>query len=240
MKALLICVSYVVILTLNILYAPLFAQDETTQKPPLDIVLAIDVSSSMKVEDVVPTRLEAVKSAAQQLMSVHPTARYGIVLFAGEAIVYAPLATNDSLDFFQLLEQITIDLVEGTGTVIGEALDVSIKEFERVGSTNRKIIIFTDGATSESRDIFMGALHLTVKRKVEVYAVGVGRQGESTITTPDQQVVTIKSPYNDASLKTISNYTKGKYFHAESFEQMAKVAEEISLLLNIQETQKDE
>ena len=188
----------------------------------------------MKVEDVMPTRLEVVKSAAQQLMSVHPTARYGIVLFAGESMVYAPLA-DDSQDLYQLLEQITTDLVDGTGTVIGEALDTSIKEFERVGSTNRKVIIFSDGATSESKDIFHSVLVLTNKRKVEVYAIGVGHAGEASITTPDQEHITIKSPYNDESLKQITTFTNGRYYHAESFEEMSKIAEEISLLLNSKE-----
>jgi Ca-activated chloride channel family protein len=197
----------------------------------MDVILAIDVSSSMRVEDVMPTRLEAVKSAAQQLMSVHPTARYGIVLFAGESMVYAPLG-DDSQDLYQLLEQITTDLVDGTGTVIGEALDTSIKEFERLGSTNRKIIIFSDGATSESDNIFKRVLFLTSKRNVEVYAIGVGHKGEAAITTPDQEHITIKSPYNDESLKQISIFTNGKYYHAESFEEMSQIAEEISLLLN--------
>ena len=211
----------------------LYAQDEVEEQKEehLDIILAIDVSSSMKVEDVMPTRLEVVKSAAQQLMSVHPTARYGIVLFAGESMVYAPLA-DDSQDLYQLLEQITTDLVDGTGTVIGEALDTSIKEFERVGSTNRKVIIFSDGATSESKEIFQSALVLTSKRHVEVYAIGVGHGGKASITTPDQEHITIKSPYNDESLKQITLFTNGKYYHAESFEEMSKIAEEISLLLN--------
>lgn len=197
----------------------------------IDIILAIDVSSSMRVEDVMPTRLEAVKSAAQQLMSVHPTARYGIVLFAGESMVYAPLG-DDSQDLYQLLEQITTDLVDGTGTVIGEALDTSIKEFERLDSKNRNIIIFSDGATSESENIFKSTLVLASKRQVEVYSIGVGHAGEAAITTPDQEHIIIKSPYNDESLKQISLFTNGKYYHAQSFEEMSKIAEEISLLLN--------
>lgn len=205
--------------------------EEIVLEEHMDIILAIDVSSSMKVEDVTPTRLEAVKSAAQQLMSVHATARYGIVVFAGESMVYAPLG-DESQDLYQLLEQITTDLVDGTGTVIGEALDTSIKEFERLGSTNRKVIIFSDGATSETENIFQRALVLASKRNVEVYAIGVGQAGEAAITTPDQEHITIKSPYNDASLKQISTFTNGKYYHAQSFEEMSKIAEEISLLLN--------
>ncbi|WP_338763462.1 VWA domain-containing protein [Bernardetia sp. ABR2-2B] len=205
--------------------------EEIVLEEHMDIILAIDVSSSMRVEDVMPTRLEAVKSAAQQLMSVHPTARYGIVLFAGESMVYAPLG-DESQDLYQLLEQITTDLVDGTGTVIGEALDTSIKEFERLDSKNRKIIIFSDGATSESDNIFKRALLLTSRRNVEVYSIGVGHKGEAAITTPDQEHITIKSPYNDDSLKKISVFTNGKYYHAESFEEMSKIAEEISLILN--------
>ncbi|WP_338812622.1 VWA domain-containing protein [Bernardetia sp. Wsw4-3y2] len=206
-------------------------KEEIVLEEHMDIILAIDVSSSMKVEDVTPTRLEAVKSAAQQLMSVHATARYGIVLFAGESMIYARLGDQE-VDLYQLLEQITTDLVDGTGTVLGEALDTSIKEFERVGSTDRKIIIFSDGATSESDNIFKRALLLASKRDVEVYAIGVGGGGEAAITTPDQEHITIKSPYNDESLKQISIFTNGKYYHAESFEEMSKIAEEISLLLN--------
>ncbi len=206
-------------------------KEEIVLEEHMDVILAIDVSSSMKVEDVMPTRLEAVKSAAQQLMSVHATARYGIVLFAGESMIYARLGDKE-VDLYQLLEQITTDLVDGTGTVIGEALDTSIKEFERVGSTNRKIIIFSDGATSETDNIFKRALLLASKRNVEVYSIGVGQAGEASITTPDQQHITIKSPYNDVSLKQISTFTNGKYYHAQSFEEMSKIAEEISLILN--------
>ncbi len=205
--------------------------EEEVEEEYMDVILAINVSSSMRVEDVTPTRLEAVKSAAQQLMSVHPTARYGIVLFAGESMIYAPLGDKE-IDLYQLLEQINTDLVDGTGTVIGEALDTSIKEFERVDSKNRKIIIFSDGATSENDNIFKRALLLASRRDVEVYAIGVGKGGEAHITTPDQEHITIKSPYNDESLKSISIYTNGKYYHAQSFEEMSKIAEEISLLLN--------
>jgi len=130
------------------------------------------------------------------------------------------------------LEQITTNLVDGTGTVLGEALDTSIKEFERMKSTNRKIIIFSDGATSETDNIFKGTLLLASKRNVEVYAIGVGKGGEAPITTPDQEKIIIKSPYNDVSLKQITTFTNGKYYHAQSFEEMSKIAEEISLLLN--------
>jgi Ca-activated chloride channel family protein len=206
-------------------------KEEIVLEEHMDIILAIDVSSSMRVEDVKPTRLEAVKSAAQQLMSVHATARYGIVLFAGESMIYARLGDQE-VDLYSLLEQITTDLVDGTGTVIGEALDTSIKEFERIGSTNRKIIIFSDGATSETDNIFQRALLLASKRNVEVYSIGVGHGGEAAITTPDQEHITIKSPYDDESLKAISIFTNGKYYHAQSFEEMSKIAEEISLLLN--------
>jgi Ca-activated chloride channel family protein len=205
--------------------------EEIVLEEYMDIILAIDISSSMKVEDVMPTRLEAAKSAAQQLMSVHATARYGIVLFAGESMIYARLG-DQKVDLYTLLEQITTDLVDGTGTVIGEALDTSIKEFERVGSTNRKIIIFSDGATSETENLFQRALLLAKKRDVEVYSIGVGQAGEATITTPDQEQITIKSPYDDESLRAISIFTNGKYYHAQSFEQMSKIVEEISLLLN--------
>ncbi len=206
-------------------------EEKNIEEEYMDIILAIDISYSMKVEDVMPTRLEAVKSAAQQLMSVHTTARYGIVLFAGESMLYANLDDKEA-DLYQLLERASPDLIDGTGTVIGEALTTSIQEFERVGSTNRKIIIFSDGATSETDNIFERALMFTTKRNVEVYAIGVGQAGEATITTPDQEHITIKSPYNDDSLKEISLFTNGKYYHAESFEEMSQIAEQISLLLN--------
>ena len=191
-----------------------------------DIILAIDLSTSMRAEDFERdgepiNRLQAIKPVIQAFIERRPNDRIGIVLFSGRAYTMAPL-TFDHAWLAKQLERVRIGMIED-GTAIGDGLGVSLTRLEQAkrDSHGRRmgafVVLLTDGANNRGAMSPQQATELAKSRGVPVYTIGSGKDGYVRVPVLDEQgrrVGTRRqfSDLDEGALREISAATGGKYF----------------------------
>lgn len=144
---------------------------EEVKREGIDLFVAMDVSLSMKAEDIRPNRLEKAKRDVSELLQKLSGDRVGMIVFAGDAFVQFPLTTDyAAADLF--LSAIDVDAVPIPGTMIGSAIDVALKSFTKDMPTQKAIVIVSDGENTEG-DV-LGAVEDAKKAGVRIYSVGMG------------------------------------------------------------------
>ena len=128
----------------------------------IDIVLAMDVSTSMLARDLVPDRLNASKDIAIEFIAQRPTDRMGIVVFAGESFTQCPL-TTDRATLINLMKEVQTDLIED-GTAIGNGLATAVARMKDSDAKSRVVILLTDGVNNrggsgDSKDLWNPCVH---------------------------------------------------------------------------------
>ena len=121
---------------------------EEVKRKGADLMICLDVSNSMKAEDLQPNRLEKAKQAISKLLDKLEGDRIGIIVFGGEAYVQLPITTDYSAAKL-FLESINTDMIPTQGTAIGAAIDLSIESFGKDEGKNKAIVIITDGENHE-------------------------------------------------------------------------------------------
>lgn len=201
---------------------PQFGTKEATAKAEgVDIIVALDVSSSMDAEDFTPSRIERAKIALLQLIRKLHGDRIGLITFAGDAFVHLPITDDYSLAEFQVSE-ISTDLVQRQGTSIGLALELALESFDYENGVGKAIIVVTDGENHEE-----GAIKAAQKAKekgVAVHTIGMGSAKGAPIPMyrgrrqigfkKDQNGNTIVSKANPEVLRQIAANGKGVYVQA--------------------------
>jgi len=193
-----------------------------------DIVLAIDLSTSMRAEDFEKdgeriNRLQAIKPVIQAFIERRPTDRIGIVLFSGRAYTMAPL-TFDHDWLARQLARVRIGMIED-GTAIGDGLGVALTRLEqaRKDAAGRRIgafvVLMTDGANNRGALQPLQAAEIAKSRGVPIYTVGSGKEGYVPVPIYDDQgrKVTYRrmlSDLDEGTLREIANQTGGKFFRA--------------------------
>jgi Ca-activated chloride channel family protein len=202
----------------------------------IDIVLALDISSSMASLDFEPqNRLEAAKDDIGNFIAGREFDRIGLVVFARSAFHQAPL-TLDYDVLLQLLEQVELasDLrpVDGRrldGTAIGLGL-ASAANMLRAGSAPSKVIILlTDGANNAGLSPEQAAEAVSTLG-MRVYTIGMGRPGLVELPLPEGEVITVESDLNEPALQDIAETTNGLYFRAENAEGLQEIYDQIDRL----------
>lgn len=195
------------------------ASDNLTRKG-IDVMIAMDVSKSMLAADLAPSRLERAKQFVNKLMEAMPDDRIGLVLFAGKAYLQMPL-TLDHGAAKLFVSSATPDAVPQQGTVISDALDMSVKAFNAKEGRFRSIILISDGEEHDAAAIET-AKDLS-NRGVMINTVGVGSTEGSVIPDPltgvnktDEAGNTVISKLNEDVLKQVAEQTSGTYVHLES------------------------
>lgn len=193
-----------------------------------DIVLAIDLSTSMRAEDFEKdgeriNRLQAIKPVIQAFIERRPTDRIGIVLFSGRAYTMAPL-TFDHDWLARQLARVRIGMIED-GTAIGDGLGVALTRLEqaRRDAAGRRIgafvVLMTDGANNRGALQPLQAAEIAKSRGVPIYTIGSGKEGYVPVPIYDDQgrKVTYRrmlSDLDEGTLREIANQTGGKFFRA--------------------------
>jgi tetratricopeptide (TPR) repeat protein len=197
---------------------------EEVKREGIDLFVAIDVSLSMKSEDIRPSRLEKAKRDVSELLRKLSGDRVGMIVFAGDAFVQFPLTADyAAADLF--LSAIDVDAVPVPGTMIGSAIEVALKSFSKDAPTQKAIVVVSDGENTEG-DV-MGAVEDAKKASVRIYSVGMGTADGGPIPINNQNGVRIDykrdqsgsivlSKLDETMLQQIASTTGGTYHRATS------------------------
>ena len=195
----------------------------------IDIVLALDVSTSILARDFSPDRISAAKDIAIEFIAQRPSDRMGIVVFAGESFTQCPL-TTDRATLINLMKDVETGLIED-GTAIGNGLATAISRLKDSKAKSRVIILLTDGVNNRGEIAPQMAAEIATTYGVRVYTIGVGAMGMAPypVMTPfGVELQQVKVEIDEDLLKQIANDTGGRYFRATDNTKMLEIYSEIN------------
>ena len=201
-------------------------QNVTTEG--IDIVMALDLSASMLAEDLKPNRIEAAKKVAEEFIDGRPTDRIGLVVFSGESFTQCPITSDHSV-----LKNLIGGLQSGMladGTAIGEGLATAVNRIKSSKAKSKVIILLTDGVNNVGEVSPQTAGDIAKTFNIRVYTIGVGTQGMAPypVRTPfGMQTQMVPVDIDEATLKSISAETGGKYFRATRTSELKEIYGEI-------------
>jgi Ca-activated chloride channel family protein len=200
----------------------------------IDIIVTLDISTSMLARDFIPDRIEAAKDIGIQFVSGRKSDRIGLVVFAGESFTLCPL-TTDHVSVVNLFKDVKTGLIED-GTAIGSGLATAVSRLKDSDAISRVIILLTDGVNNKGEIAPLTAAEIAKTYGVRVYTVGVGTQGEAPypMQTPfGVRYQNMKVEIDESLLTQIAEMTGGKYFRAEDNKALTKVYDEIDKMERI-------
>lgn len=195
----------------------------------IDIVLAMDVSTSMLARDFTPDRLSAAKDIAIEFISQRPSDRMGIVVFAGESYTQCPL-TTDRATLINLMKEVQTDLIED-GTAIGNGLATAVARMMDSDAPSRVVILLTDGVNNRGEIAPQTAAEIAKTYGIRVYTIGVGANGTAPypVMTPwGVEVRNMQVEIDEDLLKEVAKTTGGRYFRATDNTKLAEIYSEIN------------
>jgi len=200
----------------------------------IDIVISLDVSTSMLAMDFQPNRLEAAKKVAQEFIAGREHDRMGLVVFAGEAFTQCPLTTDRSvlLNLFGGIRTGLIELIED-GTAIGNGLATAVTRLKDSDAISRVVILLTDGENNRGEVAPLTAAEIAKTFGIRVYTVGVGSIGTAPypVQTPfGSQIQDVEVKIDEEMLQQIAQITDGRYFRATGNTRLAEIYQEIDQL----------
>ncbi len=194
----------------------------------IDIVIALDTSTSMEALDFTPNRFAAARDVALRFIASRTDDRVGLVVFAGKAFTQAPL-TLDTDFVVRMLASTRTGMIED-GTAIGSALTTSIARLRGSTAASKVVILITDGQNNRGEVDPRTAAEIARTVGVRVYAIGVGTEGEApfvfqTPLGPQQQMVDVD--IDDEMLTAVAERTGGRYFRATTASALESIYDEI-------------
>ena len=207
-------------------------EGSTSNTEGIDIVLAIDISTSMLAQDLQPDRIQAAKQVAGNFITDRPGDRIGLVAFAGEAFTQSPL-TTDQGTLQTLLGRLRSGVVED-GTAIGNGLATAINRLRESNAKSKVIILLTDGENNRGEIAPLTAAEIARDQGIRVYTIGVGTRGTAPYPTVDffgnPTVVQAKVQIDEKILGEIADLTGGRYFRATDNAKLQSIYDEINQL----------
>ena len=204
----------------------------TSRTEGTDMVIALDISSSMLARDFRPDRLEAAKKIAANFINGRETDNMGLVVFAGEAFTGVPM-TTDRAALVNYVNSLNRDMLED-GTAIGDGLATALNRIKGGKAKSKSIILLTDGSNNTGIIAPLTAAEIAKKLGVKVYTIGIGTNGTALypvinmfgrIEYQPQPVV-----IDEATLRQIASTTGGKYFRATGNKVLSEIFAEIDKL----------
>ena len=195
----------------------------------IDIVFAMDVSTSMLARDFNPDRISAAKDIAIEFIAQRPSDRMGIVVFAGESYTQCPL-TTDRATLINLMKEVQTDLIED-GTAIGNGLATAVARMMDSDAPSRVVILLTDGVNNSGEVAPQTAAEIAKTYGIRVYTIGVGANGMAPypVMTPwGVELQQVQVEIDEDLLKDISGTTGGRYFRATDNTKLAEIYSEIN------------
>jgi Ca-activated chloride channel family protein len=196
----------------------------------IDIILALDISGSMRAEDFKPNnRLYVAKEVAKKFVNGRSGDRIGLVVFSGGAYTQCPLTLDYGI-LLSLLDQVDFGQVPD-GTAIGMAIATAVNRLRQSPGKSKVIILLTDGQNNAGEVDPITAAEAARAMGVKIYTIGAGTDGPARIPVDDpvfgRRYVTIDAKVDEDSLKKIASLTGGRYFRATTPEALEEIYEEI-------------
>lgn len=208
-----------------------YEEREITSKG-IDIMLTLDLSSSMSASDLSPNRLEAAKRVIAEFIRGRINDRIGLVVFAAQGYTQCPL-TLDYAVLLRFLERARIGLIED-GTAIGMALATAANRLKDSSAESRIAVLLTDGVNNRGAIDPLTAARMAGAVGVRVYTIGVGREGVFHQTVDDpvygKRRVRVRTEIDETLLRRIAQVTGGRYYRAEDEKALMDIYKEIDKL----------
>ncbi len=200
----------------------------------IDIVIAVDISSSMLAQDLKPNRLEALKTVASQFINDRINDRIGLVIYAGESYTKTPV-TSDKDVVIKSLSDIAFDGIIEDGTAIGMGLATSVNRLKESKAKSKVIILLTDGVNNSGFIDPSTAADLAANFEIKTYTIGLGTNGNArapVALNPNGsfRFGMTKVEIDEELLKNVANKTGGLYFRATDNKKLEEIYNEINKL----------
>lgn len=227
-------VRLLVIATLIIVLARPQTRDKwsTTNTEGTDIVIALDISTSMLARDFKPDRFEAAKEVASKFVAGRESDNIGVVIFAGESFTAVPMTTDRAM-LINYINDIRMGMLQDN-TAIGDGLATAINRIKDGKAKSKSIILLTDGSNNAGVVAPKTAAEIARKYGIKVYAIGIGRNGMAPFPAENEfgriEYVNMPVVIDEATLKSIAATTGGKYFRATGNNVLADIFAEIDQL----------
>ena len=189
------------------------------KKVGIETIICMDISNSMKAEDVVPNRLEKSKLLVENLVDHFTNDKVGLVVFAGDAFVQLPI-TSDHVSAKMFLQDINPSLIATQGTDIAGAINLASHSFSQQQGVGRAIIVITDGEDHEGGAL--EAAKVASKNNINVFILGIGSTKGASIPIGNGEYMkdatghTVQSSLNESMCKEIAKAGNGTYIHVDN------------------------
>jgi Ca-activated chloride channel family protein len=197
----------------------------------IDIIMALDISTSMLAQDLKPDRIEAAKTVAQEFISKRPNDRIGLVVFAGESFTQCPLTTDHNV-LINLFKDIQTGIIED-GTAIGLGLANSVNRLKESTAKSKVVILLTDGVNNAGSVPPITAAEIAKAYNIRVYTIGVGTMGQAPypVQTPfGIQMQNMDVKIDEQTMNEIADATGGQYFRATDNDDLKNIYKQIDQL----------
>jgi len=198
----------------------------------IDIVLVLDMSTSMRAEDLKPNRFEAARNVAKNFVDKRNSDRIGLVTFAMKSFTVVP-PTLDYRLLKSLIDDLEMGIIED-GTAIGMGIATAINRLKESEAESKIIILLTDGQNNAGEIDPVTAADLAVTYGIKIYTIGAGTRGTAPYPIQDpifgRRYQNIQVNIDEEMLTQVANLTEGKYFRATDAEQLESIYAEIDEL----------
>lgn len=196
----------------------------------IDIMLAVDVSTSMLAQDFKPNRVEALKVIAQQFIERRHNDNIGLTIFAGEAYTQCPLTTDHAV-LMNLYNSADCNMaargVIDDGTAIGDGIMNAILRLKDSQAKSKVIILLTDGVNNSGNISPQTAAEIAQKYGIRIYTIGIGTTGMAPYPLPTGGTVMLPVEIDEPTMNKISQETGGRYFRAQKNADLSAVYSDI-------------
>ncbi|MDM8160245.1 VWA domain-containing protein [Labilibaculum sp. K2S] len=204
-------------------------RDVTTEG--IDIVMSLDISSSMLARDFEPDRLEAAKEVAVNFITGREDDKIGLVIFSGESFTQCPLTTDHAV-LINLFNDIQSGMIED-GTAIGLGLANAVNRLKDSKSKSKVVILLTDGVNNQGEIAPITAAELAKTFGIRVYTVGIGTMGMAPYPIQTAFGISMRNmpvKIDEEVLQQIADMTGGQYFRATDNNKLKAIYEQIDKL----------
>lgn len=216
---------------------------KNTSVEGINIIMAMDVSTSMLAEDFRPNRIDAAKKVAAEFISDRPNDNIGLVVFAGESFTQCPMTTDHS-SLLNLLNSVRTDLAATgqieDGTALGMGLANAIGKLKNINTDSTKnkigakvVILLTDGSNNRGEISPLTAAEIAKSLGVRIYTIAIGKEGivnYPMMVAGSLQYVPVKSQIDEQTLREIAKITNGKSYRARNAKELQSIYKDIDKL----------